>query len=102
MENQPKNEPSSDSDRIQAIERKLGLVVSFSIGQSVLLVVILTLMLMNQIMPTWSTLLMFFVMLALTAYIFRGQLPGLFRIVGSYLLGKLLSGESTDSTNDIS
>jgi hypothetical protein len=102
MENETSTDRSGDSDRIQAIERKLGLLVSFSIGQTALLVVILALMLMEQVMPTWSTMLMFFVMLALTAYIFRGQLPGLIRKVGSYLLGKILTSKSMNSSNDIS
>jgi hypothetical protein len=97
-----KNQNRSDEQlRLEAVERKVALLVSLGIGQVVLLVVILSLMLMNQFMPKWSTLLMFIVMAGLVAYIFRGQLPAIIGRVSRFVFAKLATSQKTGSSKDI-
>lgn len=87
--------------RLTAVERKVTLLVSLAIGQIVLLVVILSLMLMNQFMPKWSTLLIFTVIAGLIAYIFRKQLPSLIGRASRFVFRQLASSQKTGSSKDI-
>jgi beta-lactamase regulating signal transducer with metallopeptidase domain len=94
------NDRSSSDLRLNAVERKLTLLVSLAIGQIILLVVILSLILMNQFMPRWSTLLVFAVMAGLIAYIFRKQLPGLMGRASRFVFRQLASTQKTGSSKD--
>lgn len=102
MANPHKNDDLSGVDqRLDAVERKMAMLVSLSIGQVVLLVVILCLMLMNQFMPKWSTLLMFAITAGLVAYIFRQQLPSILGRISRFLFAKLSSSQKNGSSKDI-
>ena len=51
--------PNSDEnqERIEAIEQKIKLLVTLGIAQTILLAVILVMLLMDQLLPDWSTLI---------------------------------------------
>ena len=50
--------PEDNQRRLAAVEQKLKLLVSLGIAQTILLAIILVLLLMGQLLPDWSTLIL--------------------------------------------
>ena len=66
-----------NQERIEAIEQKIKLLVTLGIAQTILLAVILVMLLMDQLLPDWSTLIMLALIAGVLGYVFRKQLPGI-------------------------
>ena len=78
-----------NQERIEAIEQKIKFLVTLGITQTILLAVVLVMLLMDRLLPDWSTLIMFVLIVGVLGYVFRQQLPGVFakisRLVFAYL-----------------
>ena len=94
-------DPNGNQDRLTAVEKKITLLVSLGIAQTVLLVVILAMLFMDQLLPSWSTLIMLALFIGLAAYVFRRQLPGIFGYVSRFIFSRLSSTQKQGSNKDI-
>ena len=95
---------NSDENRqaIEAIEQKVKFLVTLGVVQTSLLAVILVMLLMNQLLPSWSTLVMFALIAVALGYMFRKQLPGILGRVSRFIFARLSSTQKNGSTKDIS
>ncbi len=91
-----------DQQRLAAVEQKLKLLVSLGIAQTTLLIIILVLMLIGQVLPNWSTLIMFILIAGLVSYTFRKQLPSILGHVSRFIFNQLSSNQKSGSNKDIS
>ena len=96
--------PNSDEnqERIEAIEQKIKLLVTLGIAQTILLAVILVMLLMDQLLPDWSTLIILVLVVGVLGYVFRKQLPSILGRVSRFVFARLSSTEKNGSTKDIS
>ena len=90
-----------NQQRLIAVERKIKLLVSLGIAQTTLLAVILVMLLMDQLLPDWSTLIMFILIVGVVGYVFRNQLPGIFGQVSRFIFARLSTPTKNDSGKDI-
>ena len=88
--------------RVKAIEQKIKLLVTLGIAQTILLAVILVMLLMDQLLPDWSTLIMFALIAGVLGYVFRNQLPGILGQVSRFVFARLSATQKNGSTKDIS
>ena len=95
---------NSDEDRqsIEVIERKIKILVMLGIVQTSLLAVIIVMLLINQVLPSWSTLVMFALLAGVLCYVFRKQLPGILGQASRFVFAHLSSPRKNGSTKDIS
>lgn len=91
-----------NQQRLAAVERRIKLLVSLGIAQTILLAVILVMLLMDQLLPDWSTLIMFIVIVGVVGYVFRSQLPSFFGQVSRFIFARLSTTTKNDSGKDIS
>ena len=94
--------PEDNQRRLAAVEQKLKLLVSLGIAQTILLAIILVLLLMGQLLPDWSTLILFMMIACLVGYVFRRQLPSIFGRVTRFIFSRLSSTQKDGSNEDIS
>ena len=94
-------DPDNNRQRLAEVERKIKLLVTLAIAQTILLAVILVLLLMDQLLPDWSTLIMFIVIVGVVAYVFRKQLPSVFQKVSRFIFSQLASPPKDESRKDI-
>ncbi len=94
--------PEDNQQRLAAVEQKLKLLVSLGIAQTVLLVTILILLLMGQLLPDWSTLILFTMIACMVGYVFRRQLPSILGRVARFIFSRLSSTQKDGSNKDIS
>ena len=94
-------DPNGNQDRLTAVEKKITLLVSLGIAQTVLLVVILAMLFMDQLLPSWSTLIMLVLFIGLAVYVFRRQLPGILGYVSRFIFSRLSSTQKQGSNKDI-
>ena len=88
--------------RVEAIEQKIKLLVTLGIAQTILLAVILVMLLMDQLLPDWSTLIMFALIAGVLGYVFRNQLPGILGKTSRFVFARLSTTQKNGSTKDIS
>ena len=86
---------------LAAVERKIKLLVSLGIAQTILLAVILVMLLIDQLLPDWTTLIMFIVIVGTAGYLFRNQLPSIFGQVSRFIFTRLSASSGKDSDKDI-
>lgn len=94
--------PEDNQRRLAAVEQKLKLLVSLGIAQTILLAIILVLLLMGQLLPDWSTLILFMMIACLVGYVFRRQLPSILGRVTRFIFSRLSSTQKDGSNKDIS
>lgn len=88
--------------RFEVIEQKIKILVTLGITQTILLAVILVMLLMGQLLPDWSTLVMFAVIAGVLGYVFRKQLPGILGEISRFVFTRLSATQKNGSTKDIS
>ena len=88
--------------RFEVIEQKIKMLVTLGITQTILLAVILVMLLMGQLLPDWSTLVMFAVIAGVLGYVFRKQLPGILGKISRFVFTRLSATQKNGSTKDIS
>ena len=88
--------------RLLAVEQKMKLLVTLGIAQTILLAVILVMLLMDQLLPDWSTLILFVIIIGVAGYVFRKQLPSFFGQVSRHVFARLASTQKNGSSKDIS
>ena len=87
--------------RLEAVEKKLKLLVSLGIAQTILLAVILVMLLVDQLVNGWSTLFMFVLIVGVVAYVFRNQLPTILGTVSRFIFARLSTPTKNGSGKDI-
>ena len=97
MANSDENQQS-----IEAIEQKIKLLVTLGIVQTSLLAVIFVMLLMDQLLPSWSTLVMFALIVGVLGYVFRKRLPSILGQASRFVFARLSSTQKNGSTKDIS
>lgn len=88
--------------RFEVIEQKIKILVTLGITQTILLAVILVMLLMGQLLPDWSTLVMFAVIAGVLGYVFRKQLPDILGKISRFVFTRLSATQKNGSTKDIS
>ena len=90
-----------NQQRLEAAEQKIKLLVTLGIAQTTLLTVILVMLLMDQMLPNWSTLIMFILIVGVVGYVFRKQVPGIFKQVSRFVFTRLAESPKDESSKDI-
>ena len=90
-----------NQQRLAVLERKIKLLVTLGIAQTILLAVILVMLLMDQLLPDWSTLIMFILIAGTVGYVFRRQLPSIFGRVSRFIFAQLAAAPKEGSGKDI-
>jgi len=90
-----------NQQRLAAVEQKVKLLVTLGIAQTILLAVILVMLLMDQLLPNWSTLILFILIVGVVGYVFRSQLPSIFGQVSRFVFARLSTTTKNDSGKDI-
>ena len=91
-----------NQQRIEAIEQKIKLLVTLGSTQTILLAVIVVMLLMGQLLPDWSTLILFALIAGGLGYMFRKQLPSILGRISRFIFARLSSTQKNGSTKDIS
>lgn len=91
-----------NEERFQRIERKLNLLVTIAITQSVVLVLLIIGMLLSRMLSSAMPMLLFFLILTGFIVLFRKQLPGWFGSASRFLFAKMLGAQKDHSMKDIS
>jgi len=91
-----------NQERIEAIEQKIKFLVTLGITQTILLAVVLVMLLMDRLLPDWSTLIMFVLIVGVLGYVFRKQFPGVFGKISRLVFAYLSSTPKNGSNKDIS
>ena len=90
-----------NQQRLEAVERKIKLLVTLGIAQTILLAVILVMLLMDQLLPDWSTLIMFILIVGGLGFVFRHQLPSILGRVSRFIFAQMASRPKDGSGKDI-
>lgn len=94
--------PDDNQHRITAVEQKIKLLVTLGIVQTILLAVIVVLLLMDQLLPDWSTLILLLLIAGVLGYVFRKQLPSILGQVSRFVFARLSPTQKNGSNKDIS
>ncbi len=94
--------PNDNEQRIKAVEQRIKLLVTLAIAQTSLLGVILVLLLMDQLLPDWSTLILLLFIVSVLGYVFRKQLPGFLGQASRFIFARLSAPQKNGSNKDIS
>ena len=95
-------DPEENRQRLAKVEQKVTLLVKLGIAQTILLVVILVMLILDKLLPNLSTLVMFILIVGAVGYVFRQQLPTIFGQVSRYIFAQLATPPKDGSSKDIS
>ena len=90
-----------NQQRLAVVERKIKLLVSLGIAQTILLAVIVVMLLMDRLLNGWITLFMLILIVGALGYMFRNQLPSIFGQVSRFIFAQLAVSPKEGSSKDI-
>ena len=95
MENDP------DEKRFERLEKKINLLTALTIGQAVLLAILVVCLTIQQFMPGTLTTIMMLAAVGAVAYFFRRQIPGWFGRLSRFAFAQMFASQKSDSMKDI-
>jgi hypothetical protein len=90
-----------NQERFQRIERKLSLLLTIAIAQSVVILLLVVGMFVSRFLASTMPMIIFLVVTIGFLVLFRKQLPGWFGSVSRFVFSKLLSAQKPNSMKDI-
>ena len=94
-------DPDENRRRLASVEQKVKLLVTLGIAQTILLVVILVMLLMDKLLPDWSTVILFLLIVGVLGYVFRRQLPGILGQASRFIFARVAATPKEGSNKDI-
>ena len=91
----------SNEKRFARLEKKLNLLTALTIGQAVLLAVLVVCLIIDQFMPSTLTFIMMLAAVGAFAYFFRSQIPGWFGRLSRFAFAQMFASQKSDSLKDI-
>ena len=94
-------EDDKNQERFKTIEKKLSMLVTLAIVQSVALAVLVVCLVVQQFMPSTLTLLLFLAGVIGFLYFFRAQVPGWIGNISRYVFAQMFAAQKSNSMKDI-
>ena len=94
-------ESDPNEKRFAKLEKKLNFLVALTIGQAVLLAVLVLCLIIDQFMPSTLTVIVMLAAAGAFLYFFRAQIPGWFGRLSRFAFAQMFASQKSNSIKDI-
>lgn len=89
-----------NDERFKRIEKKLNLLFTIAVGQSILLAFLVVGLVLSKFLASTLPTVLFLIVVVGFIVLFRNQIPGWFGQFSRYAFGKMISAQKTESSKD--